>query len=188
MASLKKKFAAVNQKMRGFMTFGSLGYSLQELPSVRGKVYLNKFGSMTIGKSIKVIGRPWPTQLTVDAGAQMYIGSNVFINAGCGIAASKEIRIGNHVRIGPRTSILDNDYHLLDADVSSEQLKRPVIIEDNVWIGTRCTILPGVTIGKNSVVAAGSVVNKDVPPNVVVAGVPAKVIKKFNVPEDWIRN
>ncbi|MDQ1000343.1 acetyltransferase-like isoleucine patch superfamily enzyme [Neobacillus niacini] len=175
------------RKLRGFNQFGNTGYSLNDSPSIKGKLYVNKIGELTIGKRLGIVGRPWSTQLTVEKDAVLTIGNDVFINAGCGIAASKEIRIGNNVLIGPRTSILDSDYHLLDADVTSEQLKKPIIIEDNVWIGTRCTILPGVKIGKNSVISAGSIVNKDIPPNVVAGGVPVKVIRELNTPDGWIR-
>ncbi|AJY77935.1 acetyltransferase [Paenibacillus beijingensis] len=173
--------------MKGLSTFGKRGYSLKDAPSVRGKVYVNDYGELVIGRQFSMIGRPWASQLTVDKGAKLLFGHNVFINAGCGIAATTEIRIGNDVRIGPRTSIMDSDYHRLDADVMYHDLKKPVIIGDNVWIGTRCTILAGVTIGKNSVVAAGSIVIKDVPENVVVAGAPAKVIRELNTPDGWVR-
>ncbi|WP_233532124.1 acyltransferase [Paenibacillus alkalitolerans] len=187
MVQIKNKIVKAARAFRGLMTFGNLGYKLNELPSIKGKMYLNKFGQLSIGRGFKVVALPWATQVTVEKGAVLSIGDDVFINAGCGIAATKEIHIGNHVRIGPRTSILDSDYHQLDADVPLDRLHRPIIIEDNVWIGTRCTILPGVTIGKNSVIAAGSIVNKDIPPNVVAGGVPAKIIREINAPEGWIR-
>ena len=181
------KASALVQKVRGMSRFGRLGYSFREMPSLRGKIYLHKSGTLSVGKRLNILGRPWATQLTVAEGASLLLGDKVFINSGCGIAASKEIKIGNHVSIGPRTSILDSNYHRLDAGVSYEDLKSPIVIEDNVWIGTRCTILPGVRIGKNSVIAAGSIVNKDIPPNVVAGGNPAKVIRELTVPEGWIR-
>ena len=116
----------------------------------------------------------------------MEIGDNTFINAGVGIAARQRVMIGANVKIGPRTSILDSTYHQLDVN-DDPSSSRPVVIGNNVWIGTRCTILPGVTIGENSVVAAGSIVNKDVPKNVLVAGIPAKIIRELEIPEGWIR-
>lgn len=185
--SVKKKLTRLIAKMKGMSKFGAWGYSFQDAPSLLGKVTVNKYGELEIGRQFSMIGRPWASQLTVEKGAKLLFGHNVFINSGCGIAATTRIQIGNDVRIGPRTSIMDSDYHRLDAGVSFTDLPKPVIIGDNVWIGTRCTILPGVTIGKNSVVAAGSVVIKDVPENVVVAGVPAKVIRELNIPGGWVR-
>ncbi|MFC5535793.1 acyltransferase [Rhodocytophaga aerolata] len=71
---------------------------------------------------------------------------------------------------------MDNDFHGVENRATPEK-PAPVIIEDNVWLATRCTILKGVTIGKGAVVAAGAVVTKDVPPYTLVGGVPAKVIR-----------
>jgi maltose O-acetyltransferase len=88
------------------------------------------------------------------------------------------VKIGENVRIAPYTIILDSDFHDIK-DHFADGPSKPVIIEDNVWLATRCTILKGVRIGKGSVVAAGSVVTKDVPPNCIVAGVPARVIKEI---------
>jgi acetyltransferase-like isoleucine patch superfamily enzyme len=183
------KIISVFRRLRGITKFGvnNYSYSYKNCPSIKGKMYINKIGKLNIGKNLAIVSLPWSTQLTVEEGASLTIGDNVFINAGCGIAATKEISIGNNVKIGPRTSILDSDYHLLDEDIDKDHLRRPIIIEDNVWIGTRCTILPGVRIGRNSVIATGSVVNKDIPSNVLAGGTPAKVIKVLSVSDSWIR-
>ena len=93
-----------------------------------------------------------------------------------------EITIGNHCRVGEQVTIYDCDFH----EVSPEHRNRscgpvrPVVIEDNVWIGSRSMILKGVVIGQNSVVAAMSVVTKSVPANAVVAGNPARVMRTLN--------
>ncbi|SDT56473.1 maltose O-acetyltransferase [Paenibacillaceae bacterium GAS479] len=184
---LKQKLTLVIRRVRGIMKFGRRGYSFRDAPSIRGKVYVNHFGELIIGKRFSMVGRPWHSQLTVDNGAKLEFGSNVFINAGCGIAATKSITIGNDVRIGPRTSIMDSDYHRLDADSDYSDLSKPVTIGNNVWIGTRCTILAGVTIGDGAVIAAGSTVIRDIPANTVAGGTPAKVIRHLNIPEGWIR-
>lgn len=184
---IKQKLVFGYRRIKGIVKFGSRGYSLRDAPSVRGKVYVNRFGQLVIGKRFSMAGRPWPCQLTVEDGAKLEFGSNVFINAGCGIAATKSIIIGNDVRIGPRTSIMDSDYHRLDADTDYGDLAKPIRIGNNVWIGTRCTILAGVTIGDGAVIAAGSTVIKDVPPNTVVGGSPAKFIRSLNIPDGWIR-
>ncbi|WP_274650356.1 DapH/DapD/GlmU-related protein [Paenibacillus humicola] len=174
------------RKVKSITKFSPSGHSLKELPWIKGKLYVNNSGTIRMGKQIRIVGKPWASQFTVDPGALLEIGDHTFINAGVGIAACQSISIGDHVKIGPRTSILDSIYHQIDVN-DGEQLSKPIRIANNVWIGTRCTILPGVTIGENSVVAAGSVVNKDVPDNVLVAGVPARIIRELNVPKGWIR-
>ena len=72
------------------------------------------------------------------------------------------------------------DYRIRNKNNEMDIMGAPIVIEDNVWLGANVVVMPGVTIGKHSVVAAGSVVTKDVPPDTVVGGVPAKIIKKLN--------
>lgn len=117
----------------------------------------------------------------VSVGDSVHIGEdNLFI---CYLA---EVRIGNHVMTGPRASIITGGHRIDILDRYMDEIghdeKRPeddrdVVIEDDVWIGSNTTILRGVTVGTGSVVAAGAVVTKDVPPYAVVAGVPARVVK-----------
>ena len=111
-------------------------------------------------------------------GKNTYLGENVFLNYMCVILDNNEVRIGNHVMIGPNVQIY-TAAHDLQAETRNQgwEIAKPIEIEDNVWIGGGAIILPGVRIGRNSVVGAGSVVTHDVPPNTVVAGNPAKVIK-----------
>jgi acetyltransferase-like isoleucine patch superfamily enzyme len=100
-------------------------------------------------------------------------------NCGCSgvtIAAFNKIEIGNNVKIGANVLITDSDWHPEDA--RSRQSK-PIIIDDNVWLGVNCTILKGVTIGANSIIGANSVVTGNIPENVIAAGNPCKVIKKL---------
>ena len=112
---------------------------------------------------------------------KIFIGDNVWINRGCRFFASFHVKdakivIGNNVAIGPNVTIFGagHDYSkLLLPDTAAT-----VQIEDDVWIGGNATVLQGVTIGKGAVVAAGAVVSKNVEPYSVVAGVPAKKIKK----------
>ena len=107
--------------------------------------------------------------------AKLKIGSG-FCNSNVKIRCSKEITIGNNVAISHDVTIMDSDAHYIDYE--DYKISKPIYIEDDVWIGTRATILKGVTIGKGSIVAAGAVVTNDVPQNSIVAGVPAKVIKE----------
>ncbi|MNH37796.1 Galactoside O-acetyltransferase [compost metagenome] len=82
-------------------------------------------------------------------------------------------------------NVIDTNFHPVDSEDRSQS--KDITISDNVWIGRGAVILPGVTIGENSVIAAGSIVTRDIPPNVLAGGTPAKVIRELNVPSDWIR-
>jgi acetyltransferase-like isoleucine patch superfamily enzyme len=112
------------------------------------------------------------------------IGNNTHLGEGCHISAITKIIIGNNVLSGRRVSIIDNAHGESSLeDFTKPPAKRklaskgPIIIEDNVWIGDKATILSGVTIGENSIIGANSVVTKNVPANSIVGGVPAKIIK-----------
>jgi acetyltransferase-like isoleucine patch superfamily enzyme len=114
------------------------------------------------------------------------IGKHVFVGHNSAFIMAKSITIGDHTLIGGGVRVLDNDGHPLDRElrrrgekVRAEDIE-PVVIGQNVWIGAQSTILKGVTIGDNAVVATGSVVTKDVPANTLVAGVPARVVRRLN--------
>ena len=113
-------------------------------------------------------------------GQNTYIGDHVYLNFSCTILDNNEVRIGHHVMIGPGVQIY-TAAHLLQAEGRNQGLEeaKPVVIEDNVWIGGGAILLPGVTIGRNAVVGAGAVVTRGVPANVVVAGNPARVIREI---------
>lgn len=114
----------------------------------------------------------------VDYGKHIHLGNNVYCNMDCIFLDVNTITIGNNVMLGPRVSLYTAG-HPIDAGVRITDLEfgHPIVIEDNVWIGGSSTVLPGVTIGKNSIVAAGAVVTKDVPADVIVGGNPAKVLR-----------
>lgn len=115
---------------------------------------------------------------------EIVIGSGVSIGVGAHITAINRIEIGDNVLIGKTVTITDNAHGKSDAEaITLPPIKRrlyspgPVIIESGVWVGDKVTILPNVRIGKNSIIGANSVVTKDIPPNCVAAGVPARVVK-----------
>lgn len=117
---------------------------------------------------------------------KVVLGDNVRINPYCHIGAINEIIIGNNVLIASRVTILDHSHgEITEEDIqippASRKLfsKGPIIIKDNVWIGENAIILSGVKIGKNTIVGANAVVTKSFPDNVVVAGNPARIIKRF---------
>lgn len=115
-------------------------------------------------------------EISIAPGAKLALGNNVFLNQGVRIACSLEISIGDNALIGDEAVILDNDYH----GVAGAPAKTaPVRIESDVWLGTRVIVLRGVTIGKGSVVGAGSVVTRSIPPFVFAAGVPARVVRSL---------
>jgi acetyltransferase-like isoleucine patch superfamily enzyme len=109
-----------------------------------------------------------------DFGKNITIGKNVFFNTGCSFQDRGGIHIGDGLLIGMNVTIATLN-HGLPLETRNTTYASPVT--KNVWIGSNATILPGVTVGDNSVIAAGAVVTKDVPENMVVAGVPAKVVK-----------
>jgi len=118
---------------------------------------------------------------TLHSGASIKIGVHTGLS-GTTICAAQEVTIGNYVLVGANVTIVDTDFHSIDPEGRRYRgdfdhiLSAPVRVEDNVFIGAGAYVLKGVTIGKNSVIGAGSVVARDVPPNSVAAGNPARVI------------
>lgn len=112
-------------------------------------------------------------------GLQIYIGQRVFINQNCTFYDLADIRIDDDVMIGPNVSIITASHPVEPSKRRSYLIGKPIVIEKNVWIAANVTIIGGVTVGENSVIAAGSVVTKDVPPNTLVGGNPAKVIRQI---------
>lgn len=108
------------------------------------------------------------------------LGKNVFINHACSFLDMGGITLEDHVLIGPKV-ILVTENHPLEPENRRTLVCSPILIKRNAWIGAGATVLPGVTIGENAVIAAGAVVTRNVPPNTVVAGVPAKVVKSLIV-------
>lgn len=112
----------------------------------------------------------------VNFGQFILLGKNVFINHACSFLDMGGITIEDDVLIGPRVN-LTTENHPLDPSNRRALVTKPIVIKRKAWIGAGATILPGLTIGENAVVAAGAVVSKDVPANTVVGGIPAKFIK-----------
>ena len=115
---------------------------------------------------------------TTDCGLNTHVGEGVFINAGCRFQDQGGIFIGDRALIG-HNAVIATLNHNMDPAKRANLLPAPVRIGADAWLGSNVTVLPGVTIGEGAVVAAGAVVTKDVPPNTVVGGIPAKVIKEL---------
>ncbi|WP_331725998.1 DapH/DapD/GlmU-related protein [Streptomyces sp. NBC_01012] len=131
-----------------------------------------------------VFGGPLPPSVTIyppfftEHGLNTTFGENVFVNQGCTFMDKGGIRIGNGVMIAPKASLITGGHPLPLGERREYLSYAPIVIEDDVWIGTAAVITQGVTIGAGAVVAAGAVVTRDVPAGTVAAGVPARVIKK----------
>lgn len=113
------------------------------------------------------------------------VGRYVFIGPGVRISAANKITIGDNCLIAAGVYITDSDWHGIYNRVALPEEYTPVTIGNNVWLGDGCTVIKGVTIGDNSVVGAKSVVTKDVPANVIVAGNPAKVVKELDSEQEF---
>lgn len=140
-----------------------------------GRPLITNLGTMRFAGQVVLRSRPVPVELATARGGLLEIGERTSINSGVSIHADAEIRIGARVRIGPYVHIMDTSFHDID-DHDRRPAPRPVVIEDDVWICVKSTLLPGVTIGRGAVVGAHSVVTKDVPAGAVVAGAPARVV------------
>lgn len=116
------------------------------------------------------------TPIYINYGKHLNIGKNVFINFDCTFLTLGGITIEDDVLIGPKVSLITEN-HPLTPQHRKGLIGKSIHIKKNAWIGASATILPGVTIGENAVVAAGAVVSKDVPDNVLAGGIPAKIIK-----------
>lgn len=167
--------------------FKRMGYPVNWYPPVRqlrGGKYISIGNRVSIGKNVTLTA--WGSYQDQLFNPEIKIGDNSSIGDDSHITAINRIVIGNNVRSGKKILITDNshgasDLRLIDIAPNKRPLysKGPVIIEDNVWIGEKASIMPGVHVGYGSIIAANSVVTKDVPPYCVVAGIPAKVVKNM---------
>lgn len=145
-----------------------------------GSLYLAKGASLEVDAFDVYAG----SRINVNHGAKLSLGSG-YMNHECVIDCFSSISIGHGVVISERVVIRDADNHTIKSIAEAENEPKsaeksstaPIVIQDHVWIGMNVMVLKGVTIGEGAVVAAGSLVNRDVPPHSLVAGVPAKVMK-----------
>lgn len=115
-------------------------------------------------------------------GKHLHLGNNVYINFGLSMVDDANIYIDDNSMLGPNVSLITAG-HMIAPEFRKKkryQFILPIHIQENCWLGANVTVLPGVTIGANSVVGAGSVVTKDIPANVVAVGVPCKVLRPIN--------
>ncbi|MGR0306248.1 acyltransferase [Acinetobacter beijerinckii] len=139
-------------------------------------LYLRVFFKAKIGRRVIFYPDIW-----IFTGRKLILGDDVDLATGVLITTDGGVSIGDRTLVGYGTKILSSNHNvpkLPDRIFDSGHTKAPVMIGNDAWLGANCIILPGVTIGDGAVVAAGSVVTKDVPANVFVGGIPAKIIKE----------
>jgi acetyltransferase-like isoleucine patch superfamily enzyme len=141
-------------------------------------------GSITCGR-LFLRCRTIPVELGATKNGSLVLGERVFINTGATVVANHSIVIGDGCLIGDLVAIFDSDHHAIEP--SSPPRIAPVRIGTNVWLGRSAMVFPGVTIGDDAVVAAGSIVTSDVPTRTLVAGVPARPIRTLDIPNGWRR-
>lgn len=144
-----------------------------------GRCRVSGRAGIHIGDRLLMLGGTAPCELTTHGGGRLDIGDRVFVNYGASVSAHTLVRIGSDCKIGQHAIILDCDYHDMNHPLhdGGHGPSRPVVLEDGVWLSARVTVLKGVTIGRGSVIAAGSVVTRDVPAGVLAGGVPARVLR-----------
>ena len=151
---------------------------------IRGRRFIKVAKGFTTGKGCRLEAYPKGDNIS------LFFGENVQINDYVHITAMEKVKIGNNVLIASKVYISDcshgsyagdeNDSSPLSVPKDRPLFSKGVEIEDNVWIGEFVSVLPGVHIGKGTIIGANSVVTKSLPPNVIAVGIPAKPIKKFN--------
>jgi acetyltransferase-like isoleucine patch superfamily enzyme len=142
-------------------------------------------GSISIGDSCRFRGGPVRSRIITGPDGRIALGNRVGISYGVEIYSARSVTIGDDGKIGGQVTIYDTSFHPLQE--GDEVKVAPVELGRNVWIGRGAMILPGVTIGDHSVVAGGAVVSADVPPRVLVAGIPATIVRELRGSDDWRR-
>lgn len=163
------------------------GYHLRSVETgigtrVYGRPRIHNLGTFVLGDDCTFRASTAMIDIYVGPGAVLRMGSEVRLHSGDTISALDRVEIGDRVQIGPHVIIQDNSFHDLH-DRNKVPDSQPVVIEDDVWLATRCMVLPGVRIGRGAVVAAQALVTRDVDPFTVVGGVPAVPISKLDPKE-----
>ncbi len=135
--------------------------------------YMRQITGSEIDETLRIF-----TPFHINYGKKTTFGRDCFVNFGCTFLALGGITIEDDVFIGPHC-VLATEYHPENPETRHSLLTKPIVVKRNAWLGANVTVLAGVTIGENAIVAAGSVVTKDVPDNMIVAGSPARVIREI---------
>jgi len=152
----------------------------------RLRAKLLRFLGFQIGDGVSFLGLP--RIIGSDIQKKLIIDHHALFNVDCFFDVAAPIYIHNHATLGPEVMLITGAHEIGDPTYRLGLLvPQPIVIEEGAWLGARCTVLPGVTIGAGAVVAAGAVVTKDVAPNTLVGGVPAKLMRHLDVPENWLQ-
>ncbi|WP_062064723.1 acyltransferase [Cellvibrio sp. OA-2007] len=182
---IKRLYKIINQwYVQRFVAtqFDTLG-SIPEIAHPRSlvifgrNIHLGKYAQIICASDNCVRFTSWPSK---QADAEIVIGDYCLISPGVRISAAQSIRIGDNCMLAANVIISDSDWHGIYNRIRPFRCTKPVVIENNVWLGERVIVTKGVTIGENSVVGAGSVVTRNIPANSVAAGNPARIIKTIN--------
>lgn len=186
-ALVLRKWHLFNTKVQCFISEGTLTFGDSSILSV--PLRCDGKGTVSLGDNVAIGYAKAPKtgngEVLIQARKQesiITIGHRTVTSNNISIVANQSIAIGSDCLIGDGVFIIDSDFHNVQPDLrrqSESGASNPVVIGDNVWLGSRVMVMKGVEIGDNSVVAAGAVVVKPVPENVVVAGVPAKLVKRI---------
>lgn len=178
-----KVFQVAREELNGFHPRLWLAQAiLTLLPANFGgrlRVYALRAAGFNIGHGTLIWGTPritGPSNLQ----SKLSIGQRCFFNIDCFLDLSASITVGDQVAIGHEVMLLTSSHQIgLPSYRAGDLFAQPIVIENGAWIGARCVVLPGVTIGTGAVVAAGAVVTQNVLPNTLVGGTPARVIKEL---------
>ena len=165
----------IELRKKAFQLFREFNKTDEDLPSNkrRQEIIMELFGS--VGENVGIT-----PPFYCDYGKFIFLGKNVFMNFGCTILDGCDVKIGDNVMIGPNCHIY-TVFHPMDHEERNKNLQnhKPVTIGNNVWFGGGVIVLPGVTIGDNCVIGAGSLVNKNIPSSSFACGNPCKVVKQI---------
>jgi maltose O-acetyltransferase len=170
---------AMRARLSGAESFG--GHA-----DMYGRVLFKLQGRAVIGRGFIADGHIGAVSILVRENASLTVGDDVYLNYGVAIEVCHEVRIGSHVLMAPLVSIIDDNRH--ETEPGTARYKGPVVIGNNVWLARNVAVIPGASIGDGCVIAANSVVCTDIPPNSLAAGAPARVIRKLDLPADWVRS
>ena len=161
------------------------GFEAASTARLAGSVQVSVDGRLRIGPRTLIDGRAGTVIVTCEDGGEITIGEHCFFNYAVDLHCKRSITFGDRVLLGPYVAIADNQGHAVEPGVPDDP--KPVVIGDNVWIGRRAMVMPGVTIGAGTVVGAGSIVTRDLEPGVLAVGAPARVVRALDLPAGWRR-
>jgi acetyltransferase-like isoleucine patch superfamily enzyme len=187
---IKRISQAINHfYVRQFLVpqFDSIGEGLEvahprSLVIFGRNIHLGKFSQLIAAPDNFIRFTTWPSKKANphQPGGEIVIGDYCLISPGVRISAEQSIRIGDNCMFAANVYISDSDWHGIYNRIRPFRCSKPVVLENNVWLGEQVIVVKGVTIGENSVIGAGSVVTKNIPANSIAAGNPARVIKSIN--------